>query len=194
MSPNERRLRSVTIAATIAVIAFSAFSIYEFVSLRPKISYTVDFGALLDSVVLLAVFIFIDYAYSSKSSKDKADTDLLLTIVSEARFAFRSVEQEAQHCRSGRRLTAPESRALMSAERDLEIALHSVEEALKHCSIDLRDVHFEKVKDAGFELKDSLTDSPFPGPYDAHGLARIRTASRLMRDELTRLAFAINHR
>lgn len=159
-----------------------------------KISYSLDFGSVLDAFVLLVVFILIDYAYSKQSSKKRADTDLLLSIVAEARIELRKVEEKSQSCEQSKPLSPKEQFALTLAERDLSNAVHSIEEALRHCSIDMSKLRFESVKDARVEIKEALTDTPYPGPYDSGSLGRIRTSLKTMRDELTRITFAINHR
>lgn len=175
----------VTTAAIISVV------IYCF---RSKLSYSLDFGSVIDAGVLVILFLFVDYVYSQQSSDRRADTDLLLGLAAEARTAFQALEQQSQACNSAKRLTAPQMISLTKAERDFSNAIHSIEEGCRHCKIERHKVGFESLKDARVSLKDALTDTPFPGPYDSSALARINAASKAVRDELTRIAFAINHR
>lgn len=177
------------------VIAFCAGgAVFEFCKLKSQISYTLDFGSIFDAFVLLLVGALIEYVYLRQSSDKRADTDLLLVVVGDAKAAFCKVEQQEQSCEGNKILTAEERLSLTCAERDLSNAVRSIEVALGHCKVDLQKLRFDKLKDARSELKDSLTDTPFPGPYDPASLVRIRGALRTMRDELTRMAFAINHR
>jgi hypothetical protein len=66
--------------------------------------------------------------------------------------------------------------------------------ALQHCNISSKDCDASRLKDCRAELKDSLTDDPFPGPYPAPSQNRVSNAFRDMRDELTKLSFGIIHR
>jgi hypothetical protein len=161
---------------------------------RSGISYSFDFGSLVDAIVLLVIGVLIEYAYLKQSSDKRADTDLLLGLVAEAKTAFADLVDKAVACEGGKVLNASQQLSLTCAERELSNSVHSVEEGLRHCSITLEDIQFGRVKEARIELKDSLTDTPFPGPYDNSSRVRIRAAMKVMRDELTRLAFAINHR
>jgi hypothetical protein len=179
------------IFGTTAVAVVIAYSFYK---LKSQISYSLDFGSVLDALVLFVVFIFIDYAYSKQSSEKRADTDLLLSMVDEAKEAFRELQTKSQCCEHAKTLSLPEQRSLTSTQRELSNAVHSMERALGHCGIDAHSLQFDKVKNDREALNESLTDTPYPGPYDAASIVRIRTASKAMRDELTRLAFAINHR
>jgi molecular chaperone DnaK (HSP70) len=116
--------------------------------------------------------------------------------VSDAKEAFKQVVHEAQNCNAAKPLTKTQQAALINSERELSNAVHSLEVALGQCSADLGKVQFEQLKKCRSELKDSLTDSdtPYPGPYESPSLSRIRQAQTKMRDELTRIAFAINRR
>jgi hypothetical protein len=157
-------------------------------------SYSLDFGSLIDAFILLLVFVLIDYAYSRQSSSKKADTDLLLSVVQEAKAAFHHLEAQTRNCESGRALTEDEQVALTCAERELSNSICSIEDSLRYCELDLQKLKFEQLKDARTALKDSLTDSPYPGPYDHASRRLFRSTLRTMRDELTRIAFAINRR
>ncbi len=161
-----------------------------------QISYGFDFGSAADAVALAFVALLIDYLYSKRSSDDRADTELLLSCASDAKEAFRNVVKQAQECESGKTLSKQQRSALVNAERELSNAVHSLEVALRQCSADLVKMDFERLKELRAEMKDSLTDSdsPYPGPYDAASISRIRLAQTKMRDELTRIAFAINRR
>jgi hypothetical protein len=167
---------------------------FLFCKVKSTIQYGFDFGSALDAIVFLAVGGLLEYAFSKSYSDKRADTELLLNIVGEARAALVALEKVARDCEGGNALTTKQRNTLLGAERDLSNAVHSIEVGFRHCNIKIAALAFDKVKDARMELNDSLTDSPFPGPYDYACIARIRTATKEMRDELTRTAFAINHR
>lgn len=176
----------------LGVVCIAAFC--GFWHVRSQVYYGFDFGSVVDAIALLAVGAFIEYAYLKHSSDKRADTDLLLAILDEAKASLRVLVEKAQPCENGKALTSAQQISLTSAERDLSNCIHSIEEGLRHCKVDLHELGFEKLKDARGALKDGLTDTPYPGPYDSASLVRIRNAFKLMRDELVRVAFAINHR
>ncbi len=165
-----------------------------FCTVKSKIQYSFDFGSAADAIVFLAVGGLIEYAFSKRYSDKRADTDLLLGIVGEAKAALVALEKVALNYETGRTLTSKQQVDLICASRDLSNTVRSIEVGLRHCKIQLEALDFDKVKDARVELNESLTDSPFPGPYDYGCIVRIRTATKEMRDELTRMAFAVNHR
>jgi hypothetical protein len=108
---------------------------YEFHKLTGQISYALDFGSIIDAIALLLVGAFIEYLHLEKCSGERADTDLLLGIVGEAKSAFTKLSEEAQCCETGKALTVGQRLSLMSAERELSNSVHSVEEGLGHCRI-----------------------------------------------------------
>lgn len=176
---------------------FAILTIIWFLYLKctgTEINYGFDFGSVVDAIALAFVAILVDYLYSKRSSDHRADTDLLLECVKDAKEAFRNVVKESHSCESGKQLSKPQRTTLINADRELSNAVHSLEFALSQCSADLNALEFSKLKDARSEIKDSLTDTPYPGPYDATSLSRIRLAQTNMRDQLTRMAFAINRR
>ena len=177
-----------------ATLVFAAFLIYEFFHVKPYLSYSLDFGSVFDAVVLFVVFIMIDYAYSKQSSEKRADTDLLLQLVSDSKASLHNLETTSRWCEQSKALTAAQRTELMIGLRELSNAIHSIEEGLRNCAITAHTVGLEKLKDARSHLNDCLSDTPFPGPYDPGSRARIRLALGALRDELTRVAFAINHR
>jgi hypothetical protein len=155
---------------------------------------TLTLGDALHALAILLVGVVIDYVYASQTSSKQSDTKLLLDLVTDARTALHALEETSAVCKSGKKLAQEERADLLSAERDLSNAVHSIEEGLGHCSVKLHKLDFEKLKDARVKLKESLTDNPFPGPYDPLSLRTIRDGFTLMRNELTRMAFAINRR
>jgi hypothetical protein len=176
---------------------FAVLSATWFLYLRhlgTEINYGFDFGSVADATALAFVAIFVDYLYSKHSSDHRADTELLLESVKDAKEAFRTLIKESHNCESGKPLSKPQRITLIDADRELSNAVHSLEFALAQCSADLSKLKFAGLKDARSEIKDSLTDTPYPGPYDANSLSRIRLAQTNMRDQLTRIAFAINRR
>jgi|SRR5579885_256680 len=158
-----------------------------------EVSYSLDFGSVLDAVVLLFVGAFVEYAYSRRSAERRADTDLLLEVVRDARNALSTLTRATHACGS-ERLTSAEMKSLTLADRELSNAIRSIEEGLKHCDIDMGTVNFSQLKSVWADLKSVVTDSPYPGPYDAASLGRIRRSLNAVRDELTRIAFTINRR
>lgn len=177
---------------TLALII--GFVAYKFYCLKPQIYYSLDFGSVIDAIALLLVGVLIEYAYLKRSSEKRADTDLLLGVVAESKIAFNKIEEKAQRCEEGRPLTRPEQISLNCAARELSNSVHSIEKALGHCKVSLEKISFAKLKEAREEVHGSLTDTPYPGPYQGASLVRIRTALTAMRDELTRIAFAVNRR
>lgn len=155
---------------------------------------TIEAGAVLNALAILIVGLLIDYAYRSHASSKQSDTELLLDLVKDANTAFRGLERASQLCKSGKKLLQKERAELLAAERALSNEVGSLEKALGHCNITLDRLDFEKLKDARKKLKDRLTDTPYPGPYDERSLQNIEDALRRMRDDLVRVAFAINHR
>lgn len=165
-----------------------------FYRLRCQVTYSLDFGSVIDAIVLLLVGVLVEYVYSQQSSAKQADTELLLKLVDDSKKAFTVLTAEAENCESGKPLTKAQQTSLSLAEKELSNAIHSLEEGLGHCKISLDSVKFQALKEARRDLKDSLTDSPFPGPYDQASRIHIRNMIKKVRDELTRMAFAINHR
>jgi hypothetical protein len=158
-------------------------------------SRTVDVGAVLNAAAVVVIGVLIGYIYAKQSSSKRADTELLLDLVRDANRAFCKLERvSSQLCSRRRSLSEEEQDTLISAERDVSNAVHSIESALRHCGAKLHKLDFDKLKDARIAVKDSLTDSPFPGPYDDSSRRGIRTSLKAMRDELTRITFAINRR
>lgn len=186
-------MKGAWIAFCILAVVCAA-AVYGFLQVRSQVVYGFDFGSVVDAIALLTVGALVEYAYLKHSSDKRADTDLILGIVDEAKESLRVLSEKAQPCESGKALTPAQRMSLNCAERELSNCIHSVEEALTQCKANLHKLGFEAVKDARSTLKDSLTDTPYPGPYDPASIVRIRTAFKSVRDELIRLAFAVNHR
>lgn len=159
-----------------------------------RLSDQVDVGATLNAIATLLVAFLIGYLYTEEASSKRADTDLLLESVREARAAVVALQQAAFPCHRGKKLTLLEQTALTVAERDLSNAIHSLEYAIDCSKVRSNSLEIYKLKDARAALKDSLTDTPFPGPYDGSARSRINSAFKLVRDELTRITFAISRR
>lgn len=159
----------------------------------------VDPGAVVGAVATLigagATFIvayLISYLYTDRASSKKADTDLLLEILREIKVSAHALQESSVPYHMNRQLTSTESRTVLSAERELSNAVFSFASAIIYCP-ECR-VDAAALRNARGKLKDSLTDSPFPGPFDAASRNRIAVAFRDMRDELNRLSFAIIRR
>lgn len=160
-----------------------------------RLSPTIDAGTILNAIAVVVIGVLVGYLYADQSSSKRADTELLLDLVRDANRSFRELESiSSQRCKRDSKLTEEEQGDLISTERGLSNAVHSIESALGHCGSKLHELDFDKLKDARVTLKETLTDSPFPGPYDEGSQRIIRMAFKVMRDELTRIAFAINRR
>lgn len=159
-----------------------------------RFSKDVDVGNFLNALATLIVAFVIGYLYASQVSSKRADTDLVLDTLRETKAAVLALQQAAIPCHAGKKLSIPQQTALTQAEREVSNAVHSVEHALRCCRVKVHRLEFEKLKDARSFLKDSLTDTPFPGPYDNASRTRIQCAFKSIRDELVRLSFAISRR
>lgn len=181
----------------IAILAFLVLLlalIHFFFKSATNIAYSVDLGSLIDALVWVFIGVLIEFVYSKQSSDKRADTELLLRVVDEAKEAFRKLVEKSELCESDKALSRTQQVELTCADRELSNAIHSLESALTYCKVKLDRLNFEALKSALFELKESLTDSPYPGPYDQAARIRIRSAKRAVRNELTRVGFAINRR
>jgi hypothetical protein len=155
---------------------------------------SVDFGEVLNAIVLLLVAIGINYVYTEQSGAKRSDTELLLYTVRDARSAFDALRLAALACERNQGLTNEEQLEIVVAKRELFNSIESIEQGLMQCRIKSQDMGFQRLKDACLLLMDALTDSPYPGPYDNASLSAIGRYSKLVRNELNRVAFAINHR
>jgi len=180
------------LAAVLAVLALLGW--FWWILRSQTIEYRVDLGNLLSCTVTLVVALVIGYLYSEQASTRKGDTDFLLDSVREAKGALHELHEAARPFMPGKTLSDTEQTKLTRAERGLSNAVHSLEYALSHCKIGLHTLDFDKLKDSRVALKDLLTDSPFPGPYDAARCGQIDANFKAMRDELIRVGIAINHR
>jgi hypothetical protein len=112
----------------------------------------------------------------------------------EVKTAMGVVHDASLPCMSGKKLTLAERARLIQAERDLSNSVHSFAGAIQYCETFVKPFDVTRLKRLRSQLKDRLTDDPFPGPYDAVAQNRATVAFRNMRDELTRLSFGIIHR
>jgi hypothetical protein len=163
---------------------------------------TIDIGAVLEAaagiigaLATLLVAYLIGYLYSASATKKKADGDLLLRVLDDVRTALLSLQECTIPCHCGSKLTTAQRSKIVMTERELSQAVYSFSEAIGYCGATAdATLSLQQLKDARVELKDSLTDSPFPGPYNEHARQRISKAFRLFRDEMNRLSFAIIRR
>ena len=181
-------------APLFGVGVLAALVVAWFYRVKCQISYGLDFGSLFDAIALVLVAIIFEYAYSRQSSDKRADTDLLLETVKEAKAAVVGLSVQAKHCEGAKALTPQQRVDLQYAEKEVQISVHSIDIALTHCKANREKLEFDKLKLAMWELKESLTDTPYPGPYDGPSRVRIQKSFKALRDELTRIAFAINRR
>src|SRR5438874_475842 len=119
-----------------------------------QLSYSLDFGSILDAGVILLVAAFIEYAYSKRSSDKRADTDLLLEIVKEARTALDGFARESHACDTSKSLTVAQKRSLTFADREFSNAVHSIKQALRHCHARLDKLEFHVLKDLLNDLRE----------------------------------------
>jgi hypothetical protein len=155
---------------------------------------TINPGQVLNAIATLAVAILINFLYASSVSRKKLETDLLIDHVKATQAALSLLQREALACQVSKKLSKDEQHRLNAAERELSNSVHSLEMALRHCKCKLHKVQFDLLKDARAILKESLTDTPFPGPYDPASLSKINSSVKVVRDELTRLIFTIHRR
>ncbi len=160
---------------------------------RLRFADEIDPGNFLVALVTLVVAFFLGYVYKESVSSKKADTDLLLECVRDARTSLTTLQSAALPCHRGKKLTIAEQASITITERDLSNSIHSLELAAGFCPKP-RALDLGKLKDARVALKDSLTDTPFPGPYGEVSRSRITAAFKLLRDELIRISFAITRR
>lgn len=165
-----------------------------FWKVKAEVQYGFDFGSIVDAIALLLVALIVEYAFSKHSADRSADTTTLLDIVEEARVALSNLAKSAETYQVGKSLTKVQMGTVTAGGREFSNSIHSIEVALRHCSIKPEDMKFYDLKEATFELNESLTNTPYPGPYDGGSVARIQKAFRVVRDDLTRIAIAINHR
>ena len=151
-------------------------------------------ATLLSGGATLVVVWIINYVYIARSSSYKADSDLLLESMAEVKASMGVLRDASRPCFTGKKLTLIEKSTLLSVERDLSNAVYSFARALDYVGIPVAVCDVSKLKDCRAELKDSLTDDPFPGPYSGPAQNRVSKAFRDMRDEMTRLSFRIIRR
>jgi hypothetical protein len=90
-----RGLGWALVVAIVLAAAAVGLGMYHF---RGQIYYGFDFGSVIDAVALLFVAFLIELVYSKQSADKRADTDLLLRLVEEARDALTDLEKTAQCC------------------------------------------------------------------------------------------------
>jgi len=157
-------------------------------------SNQVDIGNCLNAAATAFVALLVGYLYAERASSRRANTDLLLECAREVKAAITALHQAALPCHRGKKLSPLERITLTTAERELSNAVHSFEHATACCKMRSNPFQLDKLKDARATLKDTLTDTPFPGPYDNSACSRINSAFKSVRDELTRITFDVNRR
>ena len=162
----------------------------------PLINFTptLDLGAVLNALAIVLVAVLIDYGYYNLASFKKSDSELLLSLVDQAKQAFSELKATSRLCSTGKKLSKQELSQLLAAARELSNAVRSIQLGLDECKISPEKMDFDKVKEARESLHNSLTGGPFPGPYNDVSLSAIQIAMRDMGDRLTLLGFAICHR
>jgi hypothetical protein len=159
-----------------------------------QVEYRVDAANLLNCAVTLVVALAIGYVYSERASTRKGDNDLVLDSVREAKAALHHLHDASRNILPGNKLSDDEAAKLIRATRELSNALLSLEFTLTECKIPLEAMTFSKLKESKAALKDSLTDSPYPGPFEQANCNEIENRFNTMRNELIRVGIAINHR
>lgn len=124
--------------------------------------------------------------------KNKQGNLLLIMQANEISEALTDAYHTFLQCPVGKKLSKDLSDRVSIAERRLSNAVHSIEVALNSCGITPGKA-FESLKEARFSLKEALTDDPFPsGSFTSADASRIQGAFKQMRDDTTRLTFAVN--
>jgi type II secretory pathway pseudopilin PulG len=155
----------------------------------------IDIGNVLNFLGVLFVAVLINLLYADRASRKQKRTDLLLEQIKEVKSAFATLHCTAQSCNPAEALNREQQTGVTTAERELSNAVHSLELAFRECGENRDRVPTcEKLKDARSSLKDSITDSPYPGPYNSSDLTRISSAMKTFRDEVTRITFAVIQR
>jgi hypothetical protein len=157
-------------------------------------NFLVGCATILSAGATLLVVYIINYLYIVQSSTAKGDSELLLEVLRDVRRSASSLRELSIPCYSGKKLTNQEQQKLLIAQRELANSVHSFVDALGHCGIKAASLSTSKLSEFRSELKDSLTDSPYPGPYDQAAQNRIHMAFKQFQDELTRLFFSVIHR
>ena len=157
---------------------------------------TIDPGAIAGAIATLfstaaslAIVWLVSYRYAHQASTKKAEADLLLEVVHDVKAALADLREAARPCHAGKRLTIPEQQRLLAVERELSNAVLSLDKAAALCPTSGHDLRSLKL--ARSELKDALTDSPFPGKMPPSGLNRITNAFRDFQDELINVTMKI---
>jgi hypothetical protein len=182
------------VAATTLLAGWLIFSLTGF-QFTPKVDPGAVLGAiatLFSTVTSLAIVYHINYLYATQLSSKRAETDVLLEGIRDIKASLSDVRNAAQVCQNNRKLTKAEQGALVGAERELSNSVRSLDKAFSICSTP--GFTLEKLKEARTELKDALTDSPFPGPFDPVSRGRIANTFRAFRDELTEVTIRVVRR
>jgi hypothetical protein len=182
--------RALAIALLLAIGVISGFLGAHYSSLRLR--ETVEPGQLISAIVTLLVVLVLNQIYNRQASTRGVERQLLLEHVGD----IRSTLQETYHAFLASPAAAGNLKdaaaKISQAERQFSNAVHSLEVALQYCNV-CPGVEFESLKESRFTLKELLTDDPFPlGRYDTARASQIQGAFKMLRDQLTRLLFAIN--
>jgi hypothetical protein len=162
---------------------------------HPTLRDTVDAGGVLGVITTLTVATFLHHIYNRSFSRSRAQTDMLVEYARDVKSALDQVYESFLPCESGKKIPKEIAARIRLEERALSNSLHSLESALTHC--ELKDVPKKLfvLKDSRINLKEALTNSPFPDvPFDAGRVSTILGAFKAFRDELTRVTFDLNRR
>jgi hypothetical protein len=155
-------------------------------------SYEID---PVGSAATLLVALIFGYFYSERVSQRSVDTELLRDIVKDAKAGLETLQAVAMETYlPAATLDKAESAKIFRHYRELSNTILLIEQAIGHCGYKAVDFQFSELKEERSKLYESLTKSPYPGPYDDAALTRIDTSFKDFREELTRIAFAINRR
>ena len=158
-----------------------------------KLDPNINAGHIINAVATICVGLILNQIYNRRASTRNIERQLLLAQIGEASAALTEPYDVFFNAQSeGSSLKRYQNRLSRAERRRLSNSVHSIEVALSACEVDAGKA-FDSVKEARFRLKEALTDDPFPaGSFTGADASKIQGAFAAMRDETTRLAFAVN--
>lgn len=152
-----------------------------------------DVANLLNVGVTLFIAVTLTQFYARQHSTKQVEKGLLLDHANDIHDSINETYKVFGEYQAGKKITRQFADKITDSERKLSNAVHSFEVAMRCCKIDGTRVGFWAVRDSRFDLKESLTDSPFPvGPFDSARVSTILADFKALREHLTELRFKIN--
>lgn len=182
--------RWLTVALLLAIGFISGFVAAHYSSL--KLRETMEPGQLVGAIVTLSVVLVLNEVYNRHTSTKTVERQLLIDHVSDIRNTLMETYHAFLACPTSSAIPKETSAKISQSERQFSNAVHSLEVALGYCGV-CPGKEFDSLKEARFALKELLTDDPFPnGPFDSAKASQILGSFKTVRDQSTRLLFAIN--